>query len=179
MAVTKSRKQHLVAQYRDLLVKSKGVVLTAYSGLNVKGMEDLRRKIRDSGGEFHVVQNRLAKLAFKEAGLPVPEEALLGTTAIGFAMEDALAVAKTLVEAARQSEFVRIKGGVIDGALYGAAQVEHLAELPPLPVVRAQLLGLLQTPASRLAGVLAGSVRQVINVVKAYSETEAKAPAAA
>jgi large subunit ribosomal protein L10 len=57
--------------------------------------------------------------------------------------------------------------------------VTRLAELPPLPVLRAQLLGLLQTPASRLAGVLAGSVRQVVNVIKAYSETEAEAGAAA
>jgi len=55
--------------------------------------------------------------------------------------------------------------------------VEALAELPPLPVVRAQLLGLLKTPASRLTGVVASGVRQVVNVVKAFSEKEAPAPA--
>ena len=179
MAITKKRKQDLVAQYQDLLGRSKGVVLTAYSGLSVKQMEDLRRKIREMGGEFHVVKNRLVKLAFKEAGLPVPEEALLGTTAIGFAMDDVPALVKTIVEAAKQSGFVRVKAGVIEGTLYSAAQVTRLAELPPLPVLRAQLLGLLLTPASRLAGVLAGSVRQVVNVIKAYSETEAEAGAAA
>lgn len=171
MAITKERKQALVAQYRDLLSRSRGVVLTAYSGLTVRQLEELRRKVRDQGGEFHVVQNRLAKLAFKEAGMPVPEEALVGTTAIGFASEDVLALAKMIVEAGRQSDFIRVKGGVVEGVLYGGRQIEQLAELPPLPILRSHLLGLLRAPAGRAAGALAGSVRQLVNVVKAYSES--------
>lgn len=175
MAITKERKQALVAEYRKLLERSKGVVLASFSGLSVKEMEDIRRKLREQGGEFHVVKNRLVRLAFREAGLPVPEEALTGTTVIGYAPEDAPALAKTIVEAAKASEFVRVKAGVIDGVLYGARQVEMLADLPPLPVLRARLIGVIQSPAGRVAGALAGTARKLIGVAKAYSEKAAAA----
>jgi len=171
LAITKSRKQALVTRYEEQLNRSKGVVLASFAGLTVKEQEDLRRKVRELGGEFHVVKNTLAKLAFQRAGLPVPEEALLGTTVIGTVSEDVPALAKTIVEAAKQSEFIWVKAAVIDGVLYGARQVEQLAELPALPVLRARLLGLIQTPASRVVGALNGSVRQLASVVKAYSET--------
>jgi large subunit ribosomal protein L10 len=87
------------------------------------------------------------------------------------------AVAKALTAFAKDSEFVKVKGAVLGRQVLTSQEVEALAELPPLPVVRAQLLGLLKMPASRLAGVIAGGVRQVVNVVKAYSEKEAPAAA--
>src|SRR3972149_1880461 len=136
--VTRERKQELGQAYREWLERSSGVVLTSYSGMSVRALEDLRRKVREAGGEYHVIKNRLMALAMRQAGMDVPAEALEGTTAIGFAGEEG----------------------------------DRLAELPPLPVMRAQLLGLLQTPATRVAGVVAGSVRQIVNVVKAYSETQ-------
>jgi len=173
LAITKSRKQELVGEYRKLLERSKGVVLTGFSGLSVKEMEEIRRKLREQGGEFHVVKNRLVRLAFREAGLPVPEEALTGTTAIGYATQDALALAKTIVEAAKASESVRVKGGVIEGVLYGPAQVEMLADLPPLPVLQARLIGVIQAPAARVAGALAATARKLVGVAKAYAESGA------
>ena len=88
-------------------------------------------------------------------------------------------VAKALSNYAKESEFVTIKGGLLGDRILTAADVEALAELPPLPIMRAQLLGLMSAPASRLAGVVAGSVRQIVNVVKAYSEKEAEAPSGA
>jgi large subunit ribosomal protein L10 len=177
LAITKNRKKALVTQYHDLLVKHRGIVLASFVGLSVKEQEDLRRKVRELGGEFLVVKNTLAKLAFQQAGLPVPEEALLGTTVVGGVSEDVPALAKTIVEAAKRLDSIRVKAGVIDGVLYSGKQIEQLAELPPIPVVRAQFLGLLQAPATRMVGALAGSVRQVATVLKAFSEAGA-APAA-
>jgi len=175
LAITKERKQALVAEYRERLERSKAVVLASFSGLSVKDMEEIRRKLREQGGELHVVKNRLVRLAFREAGLPVPEEALTGTTVIGYAPDDAPGLAKTIVDAAKASEFIRVKGGVIDGVLYGARQVEMLADLPPLPVLRARLIGVIQAPAGRVAGALAGTARKLVGVAKAYAETAAPA----
>ena len=177
MAITKKRKETLVTRYKDLMGRSQGVVLSSYCGLSVKELEALRRRVRELGGEFHVVKNKLVALALNEAGLSMSPEVMEGPTAVGFAEEDALAVAKAIVDFGRESEFVRIKGGVIDGVAYNAKQMQRLAEMPPLPVVRAQLLGLLSTPGSRLAGVVAGSIRQAINVIKAYSEKPAPSAA--
>lgn len=172
MPVTRERKEGLVETYRGWLEGSSGLILASYSGMSVRGLEDLRRKVRDAGGEFHVVKNRLMALAMREAGVELPAQALEGTTAIGFASDDIPAVAKAIVDAARQSEALVLKIGVVDGRVVERVQVERLAELPPLPVLRAQLLGVIRAPAGRVAGALAGSVRQVVNVVKAYSETQ-------
>ena len=175
MAISKSRKQELVAEYRRLLEKHPSLILASFAGMNVKNLDQLRRKIRESGGEFHVVKNRLMALALRERGVTLPEPALEGSTIVGFAGDDVPAVAKAMVEVARQSEALAVKAGVVDGSIYDGRQVQRLADLPPLAVLRAQFLGLLQAPAGRIAGALAGSVRQVVNVVKAYSESQAAA----
>lgn len=170
MAISKKRRVELVKQYGELLKKSEALVITSYSGLRVKGIDQLRRKVRDASGEFHVVKNTLAAIAIKEAGLPVPEDLLGGSSAIGFAFSDVPGVAKAISEFAKDSEFVKVKGGVMGRKVLDAKQISALASLPPLPMVRAQLLGLLNTPATRLTGTIAGGVRQIVNVVKAYSE---------
>jgi large subunit ribosomal protein L10 len=179
LAISKDRKLALVKQYTELLSRNEGLVLASYSGLRVKDFQDLRAKIREIGGELYVVKNRLVKLAFEEVGLAIPEEALVGTTAIGFAGEELPAVAKAILDLARETEQVRIKGGVAQGEVLGARQVEQLAELPPLPVVQAKLLGLFQQPGRQVASLMASSVRQLVNVVHAYATSETQAEAAA
>jgi large subunit ribosomal protein L10 len=177
LAISKQRKQALVDQYRDLVGKSEGIILASYSGLAVKDLERLRRKVRDLGGEFHVVKNRLARLTLVEAGLTVADEALEGATAVGFAPDDPLALAKTIVDFSKESDRVKVKAGVVNGVVYNGDQVRRLAETPPLPVLRARLLGLFNTPATRLAGVLSAPARQVSTVIKAYADKSAVAAA--
>jgi large subunit ribosomal protein L10 len=173
LAITKERKTELVKIYAELIQKSEGMILIEYKGLTMNSMGPLRAKVRDAAGELHVVKNTLAHHALKEAGWDVPENLFTQTTAIGFAFSDVPAVAKALTGVAKDSEFVKVKGGLLGKKVLSMKEVEALAELPPLPIIRARLLGLLQAPATRLAGVVAGSVRQVVNVVKAYSEKEA------
>ena len=173
MAITREKKRELVEEYSRLLESSRGHVLVQYSGVTVKDLQNLRSKLREVGGEFHIVKNSLMSLAMQEAGLEVPEGSFDGTTAIGFARDDIPAVAKAIVDLAKEVESVAVKGAIVEGHLYNRKQVEHLAELPPLPVVQAQFLGLLQAPGRRVASTVAASVRQVLNVLKAYSETEA------
>ena len=175
MAQSKTQKRELTVDYQKMVRNSQGIILTAYSGLKTQQLEGLRRKVREMGGEFHVVKNTLMERAFLEASLPLPGGTLQGTTAVGVASEDVPGLAKTIVEFARTSEFLKVKGAVIGGVAYSAQQAERLADLPPLPVLRAQLLGMINAPASRLAGVVAGSVRQLVNVVQAYAKTEVPA----
>ncbi len=177
MPFSRERKQAMVEYYRDLVGKSQGIVLASYSGLRVKDVERLRRKVRDLGGEFHVVKNRLVRLTLKEAGLTVTDEALQGATAVGFAPEDPLAVAKAIVDFSKETDKIKVKGGVVNGVAYDAAQMVRLADMPPLPALRAQLLGLLNTPATRLATLLVTPARQLATVVKAYADKPAQAAA--
>ena len=163
--------------YAELIQKCEGMILVEYRGLDIKSMDPLRRKVREASGELHVVKNTLAKLALRRSGRAAPDDLFTQTTAIGFAFADLPAVAKALTTFARDSEFVRVKGGLLGSQLLTADDVKALAELPPLPVVRAQILGLLSAPASRLTSAIAGGVRQVVNVVKAYADKEAPATA--
>lgn len=170
MAITKERKEELLRTYAELVKKSEGLILIEYRGLSMKGMDPLRGKVRDAAGELHVVKNTLAMKALEAAGRTAPAELFTQTTAVGFAFSDVPAVAKALTAFAKDSEFVKVKGGLLGDKFLSPKDIEALAELPPLPIVRAQLLGLLQAPASRITGAIAGGVRQVVNVVKAYAD---------
>ena len=177
MAISKERKEELVAQYSEWLKQSQATILAEYSGMSMQNIDALRAKIREAGGEFHIVKNTLGKLAFEQAGLSLPENFFTGSTAVSFAFKDVPAVAKAMTEFARTSDALKVKGGYLDNRPMTAEGVKSLADLPPLPVVRAQLLGTILAPASKLVRTLAEPGRQVAAVIKAYSE--ASEPAAA
>jgi large subunit ribosomal protein L10 len=172
LAISKQRKDELVSEYTAWINRSKALILTEYTGLSMKQIDDLRLKAREAGGEFHIVKNTLGKVAFESANMPLPEKFLEGSTAIAFAFNDAPGMAKTLTEFARTSDFLKIKGGYLDKQAISPDQVKALADLPPLPVMRAQLMGVLLAPASKLARTLAEPARQVAAALKAYAEKD-------
>lgn len=178
MAITKERKREVVSQYQDWMNRSRAMILTEYKGLSMKDIDTLRSRVREAGGEFHVIKNTLGELVFREAGLELPADYFEGSTAISFAFEDAPALAKAMTEFTRTSEFLKIKGGYLDKRLMGPADVKALADLPPLPVLRAQLLGTILAPASQLARTLAEPARQIAAVLKAYADQEVTSPEA-
>ena len=173
MAKSKAQKETMLTQYIEWVGKSQVVVLVEYSGVKMSNLDAIRARIREAGGEFHIVKNTLAKLALEKAGFKVPADYAEKSTAIGFAFADPAGFAKALTEATKGMEAIKIKGGFMGGVTLKPAEVKALASLPPLPVMRAQLLGILQAPASKLVRTLAEPGRQVAYVVKAYSEKAA------
>jgi large subunit ribosomal protein L10 len=142
----------------------------------MKNLDTIRAKVREVDGEFHILKNTLARRAFADNGMNFPDEFLLNSTAVSFAFNDPASTAKALSDATKGSEFVKIKGGFMDGQVLSSDQVKALASMPPLPVVRAQLLGVLQAPAGKLVRTIAEPARGLAAVIKAFTE---KAPAAA
>ena len=177
MAKSKEQKEAMLAEYSEWLEKSQAVVLVEYTGVKMRDLDAIRAKARESGGEFHIVKNTLAKLALEKCGYTVPEDFSDNSTAIGFAFTDAAGFTKALTEATKGMEAIKIKGGFLGSQALDTRAVKSLANLPPLPVIRAQLLGVLQAPASRLARTLAEPGRSLAYVVKAYSEKAAPAAA--
>lgn len=178
MAITKERKKEVVSEYSDWIEKSSALILAEYKGLTMKDMDELRRRVREVGGEFHIVKNTLGKLAFESAGMKMPEGFFEGSTAIAFAFKDVPGLAKTMTEFNRVSDALKVKGGYLGRNPIAAQDVKALAELPPLPVMRAQLLGTIMAPASKLVRTLAEPGRQVAAVIKAYADRDV-APEAA
>ncbi len=171
MAITKERKQELVAQYAELLSRSKAVIFAEYRGMSNAQMTALRRTLREAGGAYHVTKLSLLKLALAEAGHSLPETALRGAPiAVSFCLEEVPPVAKALVDHARENELLVLRGGLMGSNWLSAQDVQALAELPPLDVLRAQLIGLLDAPAANLVGVIQAGVAQIVNVLNAYVE---------
>lgn len=175
MALSKEKKESILAEYEEWLGKSEAIFLTEYTGLTMPDFNELRKRIREAGGEYHVVKNTLGKLAFKNAGFDVPEELLLGSTAVGLAFSDAPGVAKAIADFAKDKTAVKIKGGFLGKEQLAANAVMRLATLPPQPVVQAQLLALINTPATQLVRLLAEPGRRVAQVMKAYADKPAAA----
>jgi len=176
LAVSKERKGEVLATYDEWLKKSQAVILVEYTGAKMKDLDGIRAKVREAGGEFHVVKNTLARRAFAASGMELPADYLIKSTAISFAFTDPASTAKALTDAMKGKDFIKVKGGFMSGKSLNAAQVKALSDMPPLPVVRTQLLGVLQAPAGKLVRTIAEPARGLAAVIKAFSE---KASAAA
>lgn len=173
MAVSRQKKKELVDQYLNWIEESRALVLTHYIGLSVSQLDELRRNLREVGGEFHIVKNTLTQLAFERAGLEFDDSQFLEDTAIGFAFEDAPGMAKAIVDFGEDTDFIKLKVGYLSGERVGPEEIIALAKVPPLPELRAQLLRTLIAPATKLSRILAEPGRQLAAVLKAYSEKEA------
>jgi large subunit ribosomal protein L10 len=178
LAFTKEHKAEIIARYESWFNQSQAVYVLSFTKMNMKTVDTLRAKIRETGGEIHVVKNTLFKLVLDGKKLPAPKGFMERSNIVAFAHTDPPVMAKLLSDTTRNSEIFQVKGGYLGTQQINAVQVKSLADLPPLPVLRAALLGMLQTPASQLARTLAEPARSLAGVFKAYSERE-PAPAAA
>ena len=178
MAISKAQKQELVEKYKTWVNESQAVYIAEYLGLTVGDIDALRKNAREVGGEFHIIKNTLGKRAFMDTEMPDAEQFFIGSTAIGFAFDDPPGMAKVLAEFAKEHEALKFKVGYLDKELLSAEQISALAKLPPMPVMRAQLLSTILAPANKLARVLAEPARGLASVIKAYSEKEESVSAA-
>lgn len=177
MAISKERKDELVSEYKELLQQSSAIFLTQYGGLTVKELEALRIKISDVNGQISVTKNTLLRIALEETERVPPNELLNGQVATSFALGEAPALAKVLVDQAKASDKLKIVGGMLGNRALTPAEIEALATLPSLDQLRAQILGLINAPAQGIASAVANGVRQVVNVLDAYAKKEEGAAA--
>ncbi|MCX6078000.1 MAG: 50S ribosomal protein L10 [Chloroflexi bacterium] len=170
MALSRQKKEKVLAQYQKWVDDSQSVVLVEYTGIKMADLDIIRAKLRDTGGEFHIIKNTFARKILEANGMSVPDGYLEKSTAMAFAFKDAAATTKALTDATVKMEAIKVKGGFLGKQSLSTVQVKALAELPPLPVVRAMLLGTLQAPASKLVRTLAEPARSLAYVIRAYSE---------
>ena len=154
MAFTKEEKNKMLEQYENWLAKSQAVFLLEYSKMNMKEIDGLRAKARDAGGEMHVVKNTLFGLASGSAwygwqAIPGTDHPWLGLRSMTRPRWRKLSPMQP------RSEVFKVKGGFLGKQAISPSEVKALADMPPLPVVRAQLLGVLLR-----AGFQAGSHHQ-------------------
>ncbi len=144
----------VVDEVRDRLATADGAVLTEYRGLSVTELAALRHGLTAAGGDYKIYKNTLVRLAVADGPQSVLTDLLTGPTAIAFVHGDVSAVAKALRDFSRDYPSLVIKGGMVDGGLLTAADVNALAALPSRDVLMAQFAGALSAPLQQLAGLL-------------------------
>lgn len=165
----RSQKEKLVATLHHALDDTVCVVVTHQTGLTVAEVTELRRQMRAAGASFKVTKNRLARLALAGTKFEQLSPLFTGPTAVAFS-RDPVAAAKVAVEFANKNGKLTIVGGSLGDRQLDVAGVRSLATLPSLDQLRAKLVGLLQTPAVRIATVLQAPGAQVARVLAAYAE---------
>jgi large subunit ribosomal protein L10 len=176
MGDPRPEKVAVVDEVKQMLADADGAMLTEYRGLDVAALADLRRALRDAGGEYKIYKNTLVRLAARDAGLEI-DDLLTGPTAIAFVGDkadgsagDVAAVAKALKDFAKTNDALVIKGGVVDDQLLSADDLKALAELPSRDVLLSMLAGALQAPMAKFAGLLAAVPRDFAYGLQALIE---------
>src|SRR5580704_11940872 len=163
----RAEKKYLIAEVETYLKKSDYVILANFTGATVADVAELRARLAPEKAEFHVVKNSSLRVAAKSLGLPELDGALVGPTAIVVGGRNSSGVAKVLKQFFKDKQKVEVKAGVLSRKLITSKQVEQLADMPSLEVLRAQFLGLLNQPASRFVRVVNAVPQAVVNLLSA------------
>ena len=171
--MNRTEKQELIDELHKELEQSPHAVLLDFKGLSVPAATEFRRKVRAAGSRYRVVKNSLALRAAKGTALERLESKLEGTTGIAYSGDDPVALAKVLVDFAKDNPALSVKAGIVAGSqLLDADGVKALSSMPGLPEMRARLLGLLQAPATQLVRLLNTPATQLAQVMKAHQDKE-------
>ena len=168
----KEDKEQIVAELTERLRSSETLLVADYRGLTMPQIDTLRSKLIESGATFTVVKNTLTRRAAEAAGADALLALLEGPSAIAFleADGDMVAAAKALADMARESKILAIRGGVMQGQTVTADEVERLATLPPVDVLRGQVLGAIVAPLTTLLGLVSAPLQNLIGLIDARIE---------
>ena len=167
----RSEKKDFVNKMKDEIETSSSVIVAHYSGLSVNEADTLRKSMRDNGAKFKVTKNRLTKLALSETKFKNISDLFHGPTAIAYST-DAIAPARVAVEFEKKFENFKIIGGGYDGEKIDNEKINFLAKLPSLDELRSQLIGLITSPAQKIASILVEPGAQLARVVNSKSKAK-------
>jgi large subunit ribosomal protein L10 len=168
----KADKERIVTELAERLKGAQTLFVADYRGLSVSEIDDLRTKLIEHGARFTVVKNTLTRRAAEAAGSEALLGLLEGPTAIAFidADGDMVGVAKALADAARTTKVLAVRGGILDGSPIGEEDVKSLAALPPVDVLRGQVLGAIIAPLTTIVGLISAPVRDLLGLIDARIE---------
>ncbi len=168
----KSDKERVVSELAERLKSSPTLIVADYRGLTMPQIDALRGKLLEHGARFAIVKNTLTRRAAEQAGADALLALLEGPTAIAFLESDGdpVAVAKALSTAARETQVLVIRGGIMEGHSISGEEIQTLAKLPPTDVLRAQIVGAIAAPMSTVVGLFNAPLRDIVGVLQARIE---------
>lgn len=167
----RQEKSTVVGEFQDKFRTATMAVVTDYRGLSVSQMTQLRCDVRDVAGEYRIAKNNLVRLAIRDTSYQPLEDYLTGPNGWVFAYDDPVGLSKALVKFTEQNQDLTIKGAILEGEMLEPVQVKGLASLPSLPELQAQVLSLMQAPASRLLQTIQEPGSQLVRLLGALKES--------
>jgi large subunit ribosomal protein L10 len=170
--VKKEDKERVVAELTERFRTTETLLVADYRGLTMPQIDELRSKLIEHGARFAVVKNTLTRRAAEAAGSDTLLALLEGPTAIAFLESggDPVAVAKALVDAARETRVLEVRGGMLEGRPIEAAEIESLAKLPPLDVLRGQVLATVIAPLTGILALFTAPLQDLYGLIDARIE---------
>jgi len=165
-------KTNIVADLSEKLKHSPFLLVTDYQRMKVADFSELRNRLAPTGAEVHVVKNNFLRRAMADSGFPDVSDHLVGQTAVVTGENDVAPIAKIFKTFAVEFKIAALKIGFAGRAVLSAGELETLADLPPREILRAQLLGLLLSPATRFVRVLNEPGAALARLLKAKAEKE-------
>ena len=151
--MNKQQKQEYIKEMTAQFNKSDAVLVTHYQGLSVKQLDNLRKQMREHGIKFKITKNRITKLALEKTRCKDLSELFKGPTAVALS-KDAITSAKILTKFSKENSNLKILGGIMGSDILDVAAVQNVATLPTLDEARAQIIGILRSPAQKIASIL-------------------------
>src|ERR1051326_155137 len=168
----RDQKEQVVLELTQRLKAAETLLVADYRGLTMPQIDELRTRLLESGARFTVVKNTLTRRAAETAGTDALLALLDGPSAIAFieADGDAVAVAKALADSARETRVLEIRGGIMQGRAISGSDVEELAKLPPLDILRGQVIGAVIAPLSAIAALVNAPLQNLYGLIDARVE---------
>lgn len=174
MPITKDAKKTILQGLVDKFARSKSVVFTEYRGLKVKGISDLRKRLRSKNAEMQVAKKTLMKLAAKENHIEEIADAILeGPVSATFSYEDDFGALQILFKFSKENENLKLLGGIINGKVVDAETIKKYAKLPSKEELLAKFMSSLQSPASGFVSILNNLIAGFVRVLKAHHDKQA------
>jgi large subunit ribosomal protein L10 len=168
--MNRTEKEAVIGELHAKMAKARAAIVAEPKGLDVETITALRKKLRDAKVEYRVVKNTLARRAAKGTSVEVVSDKFVGPTALVMSYDDVVAPAKLLAEFMKDRENFAIRGAVVEGKLVDAKGVAALAKLPGLNELRAQILGMITQPATKIARLIGTPGQQLARVLGARKE---------
>ena len=167
--LTKEQKKNYISEMTTQFENSKAVMVTHYQGLTMTQLDELRAQMREHGIIFKITKNRITKLALEKTKCKDLSNLFTGPTAVAFG-EDAIMSARILSKFAKDNANLKLIGGIMDNEVLDQAGVQNVASLPTLDEARANIVGILNAPASKLVSILNAPASKLVSILLAYSE---------
>lgn len=168
--MNRTEKEEVIGELHAKMAKARAAIVAEPKGLDVETITALRKKLREAKVEYRVVKNTLARRAAKGTSVEVVSDKFVGPTALVMSYDDVVAPAKLLAEFMKDRENFAIRGAVVEGKLVDAKGVAALAKLPGINELRAQILGMLAQPATKIARIIGTPGQQLARVLGARKE---------